>query len=77
MPVHHDDREVEFHDLQDTARQLFPGGDMGPMSCEHMARDLGNKIARHYGRAVEVQVSEDGEVGAEVLIPRPAREADG
>lgn len=72
MAVEHDDREVEFHDLLDTARALFPGGDMGARSCEHMARELGNEIARIYGRAVEVSVVEDGEVGAVVVTPRPA-----
>jgi hypothetical protein len=40
-----------------------------------MARSLGKQIARHYGRAVEVNVSEDGEVGASVLTLPPAGEA--
>ncbi len=72
MEVGHDDREVEFHDLLDFARAQFPGGELGGQSCEMMARQLGKEIARRFGRAVEVTVSEDGEVGAGVLTPRPA-----
>jgi len=72
MQVEHDDREVEFHNLLDLARSLFPGGELGGQSCEMMARSLGEKIARRYGRAVQVTVSEDGEVGAVVLTPHPA-----
>ena len=75
--VEHDDREVEFHDLLDFARSEFPGGELGAQSCEMMARSLGNKIARRFGRAVEVTVSEDGEVGAAVFTPLPAGAVDG
>jgi hypothetical protein len=75
LQVQHDDREVEFHDLLDLARGLFPGGELGGQSCETMARSLGKQIARHYGRAVEVNVSEDGEVGASALTLPPAGEA--
>lgn len=77
MHVEHDNREVEFHDLLDLARSLFPGGELGGRSCEMMARHLGKQIARHYGRAIEVIVSEDGEVGASVFTPRPAHTAGG
>lgn len=72
MEVGHDDREVEFHDLLDYARRCFPGGELGGQSCEMMARELGKEIARRFGRAVEVTVSEDGEAGAVVVTPRPA-----
>ena len=72
MEVGHDDREVEFHDLLDFARAQFPGGELGGQSCEMMARQLGKEIARRFGRAIEVTVSEDGEVGAVVVTPRPA-----
>ena len=77
MEVCHDDREVEFHDLLDFARTQFPGGELAGQSCEMMARSLGNKIARQFGRAVEVSVSEDGEVGSVVLTPLPAGAVDG
>jgi hypothetical protein len=62
--VGHDDREVEYHDLLDAAREAFPGGDLGSTSCEAMARELGKKIARRFGRAMRVSVSEDGECGS-------------
>lgn len=77
MSVSHDDREVEFHDLLDFARDAFPGGELGGQSCEMMARSLGEKIARRFGRAVQVTVSEDDEVGAVVLTPHPADGAGG
>jgi hypothetical protein len=77
VQVWHDDREVEFHDLLDFARSQFPGGELGGQSCETMARALGKEIARRFGRAVEVTVSEDGEVGAVVVTPRPAGAAGG
>lgn len=71
LNVSHDDREVEFHDLLDFARHAFPGGELGGQSCEMLARSLATEIAHRYQRAVEVSVSEDGEVGALVLsFPR-------
>lgn len=71
--VHHDDREIEFHDLLDEARTLFEilGPDMGARSCEMMAREVGTELARRYGRAFEVSVAEDGEVGAAVVSVPP------
>ena len=72
IPVADDDREVEFHDLLDQARADFGTGDFGSASCEMLARSLAQKTARRYGRACEVAVFEDGEVGAEVIEPSPA-----
>jgi len=72
LNVNHHDREVEFHDLLDFARNAFTGGELGGQSCETMAQALGEEIARRFGRAVQVTVSEDGEVGAVVLTPHPA-----
>lgn len=66
--VSHDDREIEFHDLLDQCRIFFPGGDMGAKSCEMMARELGQKLTRLYGRVFEVSVSEDGECGSVVTV---------
>ena len=69
MHVHDDDREVEFHALKDEARSLWPpGGELGTRSCEAMARELAEKLSRRYQRRVEVEVSEDGECGAVVVI---------
>lgn len=64
MPVGHDDREVEFHDLLDFCRAAMPPGDYGHRSCEMLARELYQKITRRYTRRAVVSVFEDGEVGA-------------
>lgn len=76
MAVHHDDREVEFHDLRDKAVELFASlggasGNMGAMSCEHMARSLGDSLAQEFGRGVVVSVWEDGECGSTVKTHAP------
>ena len=69
MPVGHSDREVEFHDLLDEVRTLFPvGKDHGGKSCEMMAQEMGRTLATKYNRPVTVEVSEDGEVGARVTV---------
>lgn len=68
MNVTHDDREVEFHDLLDFARSHFPGGDLGGQSCEMLARKLATKVVKQYNRPAEISVSEDGEVGAVVIL---------
>jgi len=67
MPVGHSDREVEFHDLLDDIRTLFPAGqDHGGKSCEMMAEQIAHTLRVHYKRPVTVEVSEDGEVGARI-----------
>ncbi|WP_441267946.1 hypothetical protein AB7G19_16405 [Bradyrhizobium sp. 215_C5_N1_1] len=76
MQVAHDDREVEFHDLQDQARTIFEGfsvnGDFGSHSCEMLGCELGSALVENYQRPVTVIVSEDGECGAQVEAA-PAR----
>ena len=66
--VTHDDREIEFHDLLDAAKALYKGGNMGEMSCEQMARNLGEALAQQYQRNFTVEVSEDNECGAKVVV---------
>ncbi|MEY9179702.1 hypothetical protein [Bradyrhizobium sp. USDA 313] len=73
MQVAHDDREVEFHDLLDEARTIFAedlgaNGNYGSHSCEMLGRELGDRLAKQYGRPVTVIVSEDGECGAQVEV---------
>jgi len=69
MTVAHDDREVEYHDLLDHCRVWFPGGEMGPMSCEQMATRLARDIASVYpGRQLVVSIFEDGEAGSRVRL---------
>jgi hypothetical protein len=66
--VTHDDREIEFHDLLDKAKELFKSIDMSEKSCEQMARDLGNSLVQEYDRTFTVEVSEDNECGAKVVV---------
>jgi hypothetical protein len=67
LAVEHDDREVEIHDLIDACRAEFDGGELGPQSCETIARRvLAAVLARWPGRAAMVEVLEDGEAGARV-----------
>lgn len=73
MQVGHDDREVEFHDLIDRARAIFElelgvNGNFGGHSCEMLGRELGDRLAKLYHRAVTVIVCEDGECGAMVEV---------
>jgi hypothetical protein len=74
VQVYHDDREIEFHDLQDFCKTVFTfgheAGEFGGSSCEALARILLTEIARAYGseRAIRVSVFEDNEVGAEVVF---------
>lgn len=73
--VQHEDREVEFHDLIDEAKQELVNSyrvengiyQFGEDSCETIARKLSESLARNYKRAVGVEVSEDGECGATVF----------
>lgn len=71
VPVTHDDREVEFHDLLEFCRSAFPTGDLGAMSCEMLARQLGDAVMQRYLRPVTVTVSEDGECGSVVEMAPP------
>ena len=64
--VAHDDREIEFHDLLDAAKEQFGEGEFGDLSCEHLARRLAEALAKIFERPFTVSVFEDGEVGAEV-----------
>ena len=69
--VNHDDREIEFHDLLNEARSLFPVGDLGPRSCESLARGLASASAQKYRRPFRVAVFEDNEVGASATVSTP------
>lgn len=66
--VTHDDREIEFHMLQNWCMNLYGSGELmlDYQSCEMIARDLMTKLIERYGpnRRYEVEVSEDGECGA-------------
>ena len=65
--VHHDERDTEFHDLQDLVRAWFGPNprEFGAMSCEAIARDLAAWLdIEHVIIVTRIDVSEDGESGA-------------
>ena len=67
IEVHHNDRDIEFHLFQDWLESLYDAGTLtlDGQSCEMLAEELYTRIVdRHPGRAVEIDVSEDGENGA-------------
>lgn len=67
--VNHDDRDVEFHDLQDVVREWweqYGDGDVGPRSCETLARLLAAALVARGFAPATIDVSEDQENGATV-----------
>ncbi len=77
IEVHHDDREIEFHMFLNKIESWYDNGslELDYKSCEMMATDLAEKISAEYGdpstgditdkRQLMIEVSEDGECGAE------------
>lgn len=59
MPVTHGDRDVELHDMREVVglalTRLFPDGELGARSCEHVAARLLDELPG----LSEVTVSED------------------
>ncbi len=79
IEVRHDDREIEFIQLKHKAEGYYSSGvlQLDAKSCEMIARDLHAQIARDYpGRAMVVEVSEDGENGARLTFPATVAGAD-
>jgi hypothetical protein len=73
ITVHHDDREIEFHQFQNWCMSLYEGKELSLdfKSCEMIAADLLAKIKEQYNceqRDISVDVSEDGECGATVSL---------
>ncbi|MFN9909252.1 MAG: hypothetical protein ACK56F_24560, partial [bacterium] len=67
IEVFHDDRDIEFIQFKRWVQKLYESGtiQLDYKSCEMMADDLYLQIAGRYpGRAVWIEVSEDGENGA-------------
>lgn len=76
----HADRQVEFHDLQDVAKERLGAPmngeamDFDEMSCEQIGKKLIERLEKekdYRGMSLGVSVSEDGESG--VRIKRRAR----
>jgi hypothetical protein len=66
IEVFHDDRDIEFIQFKRWLENLYKGDILALdfKSCEMIAEDLYTQInARHPGRAVTIEVSEDGENG--------------
>ncbi len=76
--VGHDDRQVEFHQLQRAARRhidaLYPHGgnggelEFGSRSCEMIAREVLECLTKNGWTLSAVEVWEDGECGARVEV---------
>jgi hypothetical protein len=67
LDVVHNDRDVEFILFKRELEKLYSHGtlQLNYKSCEMIAEDLIEYISLHYpGRAITVEVSEDGENGA-------------
>ena len=69
IDVFHNDRDLEFIQFKRWCESLYNGHgavlSLDHKSCEMMADDLYIQIASRYpGRAVHIEVSEDGENGA-------------
>lgn len=75
LEVTHDDREIEFFLLQAHVQKFIIGTFIFPElgSCEMQARDIMRFINKKFpGRDARVEVSEDGENGAEVTYEKSA-----
>ena len=75
IPVEHDDREITFEQLERDARSSLPTApddhgryDLGPWSCEHLARHLASCLSEQHQRTVSVAVDEDGRRGARITL---------
>lgn len=67
IEVFHDDREIEFHQFLNYLEGLYDAGtiELNHKSCEMIAEELRLQVWRKFpGRALSIEVSEDGECGA-------------
>jgi len=72
IEVFHDDRDIEFIQFKRWLEKLYNDDilELNHKSCEMIADDLYSEIsARYPGRMVEIEVSEDGENGCQILYP--------
>jgi hypothetical protein len=72
IEVFHDDRDIEFIQFKRWLEELYEGElNVDFKSCEMMADDLYNKISERYqSRAVNIDISEDGENGCHIQYAR-------
>jgi hypothetical protein len=72
IEVFHDDRDIEFIQFKRWLEKLYNEDilELNHKSCEMISDDLYGEIsARYPGRMVEIEVSEDGENGCQILYP--------
>lgn len=71
LPVSHNERDVEFHDLRDICvdicRRLGTKWDFEGASCETMATDIADTLLDAFDGPIRVAMFEDGENGAVVV----------
>ena len=73
IEVFHDDRDIEFIQFKRWLENLYKGSILALdfKSCEMIAEDLYTQInARYPGRAVTIEVSEDGENGCYIQFEK-------
>jgi hypothetical protein len=73
IEVFHDDRDIEFIQFKRWMEKLYAEKtlQLDYKSCEMMSDDLFVEITKRYpGRAVEIEVSEDGENGSRAKYER-------
>ena len=72
IEVFHDDRDIEFIQFKRWLEELYEGElNVDYKSCEMMADDLYVKVnSRYPGRAVNIDISEDGENGCHIQYAR-------
>ena len=73
IEVFHDDRDIEFIQFKRWLENLYKGSILALdfKSCEMIAEDLYTQItARYPGRAVTIEVSEDGEIGCYIQFEK-------
>lgn len=67
IEVEHNERDIEFHQFLNWCMAQYEQGvlQLDSKSCETIASELAHQInIRYPNRAIEVEVSEDGECGA-------------
>lgn len=73
IEVFHEDRELEFHQFLNWLESLYDQGtlELNHKSCEMIGDELAQIILTQYpGRALTVEVSEDGECGCTLSYRR-------
>jgi hypothetical protein len=77
VPVDHDDRDIEFHDLLDIVNASPPitRREHGRSSCENLALEVAEAVFDAYPATewVTVEVTEDDEVGATLTFEAAKR----